>query len=129
MILVKCPRCELNYMTSADTLCKVCYREAHHAELPEEPELCSECNTERALPGNDLCVYCLKERQNNFDIGKGLGDESVDLSLDDVSGMEEIIPAIQEDDPDFQEMGDAISLEEMVEQEDQDDEDDEGLDG
>ncbi len=47
-----------------------------------------------------------------------------------MSGMEEIIPAMDEDDPEFNDMGDALSLEELSEQEDQDDdEDDEDMDG
>lgn len=130
MILVKCPRCELNYMAPGETLCKVCFREVHHAELREEPELCSECNTERALPGKDLCLFCLQERKNSYGKLKVLGDGLVDLTLGDVSGMEEIIPAIEEDDPDFCVLGDALSLEEMGEQEDRDDEDeDEAMDG
>ena len=29
MALLKCPRCELNYMKSTDQMCKVCYRELH----------------------------------------------------------------------------------------------------
>ncbi len=48
------PRCELNYMNETDELCKICYREVHGAEPQEEPDICSECNVERAFPGKDL---------------------------------------------------------------------------
>ncbi len=130
MKLVKCPRCELNYMNETDELCKICYREVHGAEPQEEPDICSECNVERAFPGKDLCIFCLNEQKKSGVHPKVGEDEPVDISMDDVSGMEEIIPAMDEDDPEFNDMGDALSLEELSEQEDQDDdEDDEDMDG
>ena len=51
MILVKCPRCELNYMKSTEQMCKVCYREMHGKLPVEEAETCSTCNEAQALPG------------------------------------------------------------------------------
>lgn len=131
MTLAKCPRCELNYMNEGEELCKVCYREVHGVEPQEEPEVCSECNVERAIPGKDLCIFCLKEKKKGrTHHAKPNEEESVDIGLDDVSGMEEIIPDLDEDDPDYHEMGDALSLEEMGEQEDQDsDDEDESMDG
>ena len=39
MTLVKCPRCELNYISGNETICKVCYREIHGKSLPEETEV------------------------------------------------------------------------------------------
>ncbi len=128
MILVKCPRCELNYMNENDELCKICYREVHGADCREEPELCSECNVERALPGKDLCIFCLKDRKKASAHTKTGEEEPVDIEMNEVSGMEEIIPEIEEDDPDFHVLGDALSLEEMSEQEDQDGDEDEGGD-
>ncbi len=131
MILVKCPRCELNYMNEGEDLCKICYREVHGAEPHEEPEICSECNVERAIPGKDLCIFCLKEKKKNRSLPHKVTDEEpVDIEMNDVSGMEEIIPDLEEDDPEYNELGDALSLEEMGEQEDQDsDDDDESMDG
>ncbi len=128
MILVKCHRCELNYMNEHDELCKICYREVHGVDSPEEPELCSECNVERALPGRDLCIFCLKDRKKSRSHTKPSEEEPVDIEMNDVSGMEEIIPDIEEDDPEYHEIGDALSLEEMVEQEDRDDDEDEDMD-
>ena len=87
-VLVKCPRCELNYMSENEELCKVCYREVHGVAYREEPELCSECNVERALPGKDLCIFCLKDRQKARGLNKIDEEESVDIGMDDVSGME-----------------------------------------
>jgi hypothetical protein len=130
MILVKCPRCELNYIHEGEELCKVCFREVHGAEPQDEPEICSECNTERALPGKDLCIFCLKEKKKNRSYHKAMDEEPVDLDMNDVSGMEEIITDLDEDDPDYHELGDTLSLEEMGEQEDQEsDDEDEFTDG
>ena len=53
-------------------------------------------------------------------------DEPVEIGLDPVSGMEEIIPEMaEEDDPDYHALGDALSLEALSEQENEDDEDEE----
>lgn len=123
MTLLKCPRCELNYMKSTEQICKVCYREIHGKLPQEEVELCSTCNESPAIPGKDVCLYCLREMNKQKGIKEDL-DEPVEIGLDPVSGMEEIIPEMEEDDPEFHAIGDALSLEEMSEQEDKDEEED-----
>ena len=129
MTLVKCPRCELNYMKTNENICKVCYREIHGKLPSEEVEVCSTCNEAHALPGKDVCLYCLREMNKQKGV-KDIPEEPVEIGLDPVSGMEEIIPEMaEEDDPDFHALGDALSLEAMSEQEnDEDHEDDEELD-
>ena len=128
MTLVKCPRCELNYMKSSESICKVCYRELHGKLPAEEVEICSTCNEAPVLPGKDVCLYCLREMNKQKGIKEEL-EEPVEIGLDPVSGMEEIIPGIAaEDDPEYHVIGDALSLEAMGEQEDEDEED-EDLDG
>ena len=70
MGLVKCPRCELNYMNDTDTMCSVCRREVRgESEQFEMIELCSECGENPVVPGQELCAYCLKEqaRRNEID--------------------------------------------------------------
>lgn len=125
MSLLKCPRCELNYMKSTDQMCKVCYRELHGKLRVEEVEICSTCNEAKALPGKDVCLYCLREMDKQKGIKTEL-DEPVEIGLDPVSGMEEIIPEMAEDDdPDYHALGDALSLEALSEQENEDDEDEE----
>lgn len=127
MALVKCPRCELNYLKDSDTMCKVCYRELHGKLPSDDIEICSTCNEAKALPGKDVCLYCLREMDKQKGIKTEL-DEPVEIGLDPVSGMEEIIPEMSEDDdPDFHALGDALSLEAMSEQE-HDEEDDEEMD-
>ena len=61
MTLIKCPRCDLNYITPDQKYCKVCLREMKGEGEPEEVELCSICNEAPALPGKDVCLFCLKE--------------------------------------------------------------------
>ena len=133
MKLSKCPRCDLNYITETEKYCKVCLREMKGDAPKEEIELCSVCNETPALPGRDVCVFCLKEMNSdnvhsddNQDV-----EETVDAStiggMDSVSTMDEIIPEIDEDIPsqEFGEIESELSLESVREEEDQDDDEDE----
>lgn len=61
MKLIKCPRCDLNYIQENEKLCKVCQRELKGSQVEDEMELCSVCNAAPALPGRDVCLSCLKE--------------------------------------------------------------------
>ena len=131
MKLSKCPRCDLNYITEAEKYCKVCLREMKGDAPREEIEMCSVCNEAPALPGHDVCVFCLKEMNNGGVRGDEGQDteEAVDTSaiggMDSVSTMDEIIPEIDEDIPsqEFGEIESELSLESVREEEDQDDED------
>ena len=51
MTLMKCPRCDLNYITPDQKYCKVCLREMKGEGGADEVELCSICNEAPALPG------------------------------------------------------------------------------
>ena len=98
----------------------------------EEVELCSICNEAPALPGKDVCLFCLKEmNQNDSEDGENGDQGSVDASnigdMDSVSGMDEIIP-----DPDdsmnpqeYGEMEHELSLEEVREDEERAENDEE----
>ena len=133
MKLSKCPRCDLNYITEAEKYCKVCLREMKGDAPREEIEMCSVCNEAPALPGHDVCVFCLKEMNNGGVRGDDGQDaeETVDTSaiggMDSVSTMDEIIPEIDEDIPsqEFGEIANELSLESVREEEDQDDDEDE----
>ncbi len=117
MALVKCPRCELNYMESTEKYCKVCYREIHGSDMRDEPELCSVCNEAQALPGKDVCLFCLKEMLG----AKEESDDAqpVDVADNSVSTMDEIAPGIGAEipDPEYSEINKDLSLEEMEEKE------------
>lgn len=132
MKLVKCPRCELNYITESEKYCKVCLREMKGEAPKDEIELCSVCNEAPALPGRDVCLFCLKEMNGNAGRDNGQEpEEPVDsaslASMDSVSTMDEIIPEIDEDIPsqEYGEIESELSLESVREDEEneQDDED------
>lgn len=132
MTLMKCPRCDLNYITPDQKYCKVCLREMKGEGEPEEVELCSICNEAPALPGKDVCLFCLKEmNQSNNDESEAAMQEGVDANnigdMDSVSGMDEIIPD-EDDDISSSEYGDMeheLSLEEVREDEERDADDEE----
>ena len=129
MRLIKCPRCELNYITPEEGYCKVCKREMKGEPQHEEVELCTVCNEHPALPGKDVCLFCLKEMNANDDRDTEETETPVDESslggIDPVSAMDEIIPDIPEDihDREYNEIENEMSLEEL-EQEEADEDDD-----
>lgn len=94
MALVKCPRCELNYMNDTDEMCSVCRREVRgESEQFEMLELCSECGENPVVPGYELCSSCLKElqRRNTPESTDDVGvHEETPIGLDSVSSMDEI---------------------------------------
>ena len=126
MALIKCPRCELNYIQEDEGYCKICKREMKGEGQREEIELCTVCNEHPALPGKDICLFCLKEMNASSDRDDEEADARVDeasLDIDPVSSMDEIIPEIDEDIPDreYNEIENDLSLEEMEDEEAEDD--------
>ncbi len=132
----KCPRCDLNYIPASERYCKVCMREMKGDNAQDEIEMCSVCNENPALPGRDICLFCLKEMGAQQQSSGGSthdesadGEENVDTrsltSMDDVSSMDEI-PEVDTDIPagEFEKMaGEISSLESMREEEAEDDDD------
>ena len=111
MALVKCPRCELNYMNDTDTMCSVCRREVRgESEQFEMVELCSECGENPVVPGHELCAQCLKEqaRRDDLDNDEEIQHEPASIEIDSVSTMDEIELDIggDLDDEDFSEDAD-----------------------
>ena len=128
MQLVKCPRCDLNYIREDEKYCKVCLRELKGEKNADEVELCSICNEEPALPGRDVCIFCLKEmnKSNSLPEEQEEGNaEPVDTNsigdMDSVSGMDEIIPEVEDDSDipsqEFGEIENELSLEDVREDE------------
>ncbi len=130
MKLIKCPRCELNYIQETEKYCKVCLREMKGEQANDEMELCSVCNAAPALPGRDVCLSCLKEMNAG---GGADGDDepaAVDettIGLNSVSTMDEIIPQIHEEIPEneFGDIENELSLESVIEDEEKDADEDE----
>ena len=131
MRLIKCPRCELNYIAPEEGYCKVCKREMKGEKQQDEIEMCTICNEAPALPGKDVCLFCLKEMNANAGRDEDEAEEEpvdeASLGIDPVSGMDEIIPEIDEDIPqrEYDEIENDLSLEEMGEDEAEGDEEDE----
>ena len=127
MGLIKCPRCELNYMLDTDKMCSVCKREVRgESEQYEMLELCSECGENPVVPGQELCAYCLKElAQRDSDTQSEetvVTDTSTIGGIDSVSTMDEIELDLNEgmDDESFAEDDDGF----FGDDDDEDDEDD-----
>ena len=139
MQLVKCPRCDLNYIREDEKYCRVCLRELKGEKNQEEVELCSICNEEPALPGRDVCLFCLKEMNKSNSVPEEQEEDSaepVDTSnigdMDSVSGMDEIIPEVQDDgdipSQEFGEIENELSLENVREDEEREAEKEEAED-
>lgn len=134
MKLVKCPRCELNYITENEKYCKVCLREMKGETPKEEVELCSICNEAPALPGRDVCLFCLREMGGDDgheqEENGEQGDASSMSSMDAVNTMDEIMPEIEDDIPsqEYGEIENELSLESVREDEENQEDDDENED-
>ena len=130
MNLVKCPRCDLNYILDTEKFCKVCLREMKGSHVEDELEMCSVCNEAPALPGHDVCLSCLKEMNGTAnDDGEenaAVVDESA-IGLNSVSTMDEIIPQMDDDD-DFSDLEGDLSLESVIEDEENEADEDEDND-
>lgn len=128
MKLIKCPRCELNYMFENETMCSVCKKDVKGEQEPDDMiELCSECGENPVIPGQEVCAFCLKEMQRRSEVSAnddGVSDPTAqDLDIDSVSSMEEIEMA---DDDGGENFGDEEFDDEDKEDEEEDkDEEDE----
>ncbi len=129
MALIKCPRCELNYIQDTEGYCKVCKRDMKGEVQREEIEMCTICNEAPALPGKDACLFCLKEMNanNNDNNEDNVHVDETSLDIDPVSSMDEIIPEIDDGIPEreFDEIENDLSLDALGEEEMEDDEEDE----
>ena len=127
MGLIKCPRCELNYMNDTDTMCSVCRREVRgESEQFEMIELCSECGENPVVPGQELCAFCLKEqsRSDEMDADEEIVREPANIEIDSVSTMDEIELDIG-GDLDDEEFADDADFEEEEDEDDLEDDEDE----
>ena len=127
MSLIKCPRCELNYMNDTDKMCSVCRREVRgESEQFEMIEMCSECGENPALPGQELCAYCLKElaRRSAVSTDDAIESGTANIEIDSVSDMDEIELDLHGDLDDEVFAEDAKGAFDDDEEEDEDDEKD-----
>lgn len=93
MHLVKCPRCELNYMKEGDKYCEVCRKELRgEDENDDSLEMCTECNEHPVIKGEDLCLFCLREKKRQENMDKKGEDEInvVDGEIDELPEVAEL---------------------------------------
>ena len=126
MKLIKCPRCELNYMYENETMCSVCRKDVRGEPEPDDMiELCSECGENPVIPGQEVCAFCLKEMQRRSEDSHsddGVSDPSSrDLDIDTVSSMEEIEMDVDPDGAEnFGEDDDMFDSDDMEDEEEED---------
>ena len=96
MGLIKCPRCELNYILDGGELCSVCREEVRGMHSTDDSILlCSVCGELPALPGQDMCKACLVEMRS-IDILSTDNEEDEaavetnEMKPDPISGLDEM---------------------------------------
>lgn len=118
MGVTKCPRCEINFIKEEDGVCAICRRELKGEAPKEDPvELCVECGEHPGVPGEELCIFCLKERELADTLVKSTDaatvdvpdDEDIELDDNDIpeQELEQIhkefgIDEVEVDDADFE---------------------------
>ncbi len=107
---IRCPRCELNYITKGEKFCSVCKQEMQVGGGDSvddlDMELCPICKTNYIQPDELMCPTCYAERMNdpNYD-----GDE--DKEWDDYINRDD-----QEEDygdSSDEELGDMASVKDL----------------
>ena len=58
MAIIKCPRCDINFIREEEGYCSICKREMR-GEMPKDDavEMCIECGEHPAVPGEELCAF------------------------------------------------------------------------
>lgn len=106
---IRCPRCELNYITSKDKLCSVCKKEVEAAfkkddddfDIGDEFDICPVCKTNYIREDEDMCANCARER----DLDRALHGDSI--LYDDLSEQDDYENDRLKNDDEF---GDMISI-------------------
>lgn len=100
MRVMKCPRCEINFIREDEKFCSICRREIKGEAAPEvNMDMCIECGENPAAPGEDLCLSCLNDRKlPDDDVVIGEIDGDVQLVDEDLSLMDEIDGPMQNED-------------------------------
>lgn len=101
MRVMKCPRCEINFIREDEKVCSICRRDIKGEAAPETNiDMCIECGENPSAPGEDLCVFCLNERKITVeDPAVEEIDGDVAIVDEDLSMMDEIDTMPTEDIP------------------------------
>lgn len=139
---IRCPRCELNYITKEEKYCSVCKKEMQvgGGDFVDESELeiCPICKTNYIQPDEIMCASCYAERISdpNYDgeedsewndyINRDEEDmitDNPDEELGDMASVKDL----DDDDDDYDDFDDdddlgvVIDEEDMIDEEDDDD--------
>lgn len=102
MSIIKCPRCDINFIREEEQHCSICKREMKGEMAKEDPvDMCIECGENPAAPGEELCAVCLNDRKEADEAIEPADDratddgDSDDISIDEM----EIVPLQPEDIP------------------------------
>ena len=142
---IRCPRCELNYITKDEGVCSICKQEMKVGgglidEL--EMELCPICKNNYIQPDEVMCASCYEERVNdpNFDEDSAEWnkyinpdeEDNMDYSQEEFGDMATVKSLDEMDDLDDDDLDDDMDLDDdldvMVGDEDKDDLDDLDMD-
>ena len=128
MSIIKCPRCDINFIREEEQYCSICKLEMK-GEAPKDDavEMCIECGEHPAAPGEELCIYCLNDRKAaDEETAKSDGSDDLSVDEDDIGLDMEIVPMQAEDIPEDER--EKIHRELGFEDADSDDEEDEDED-
>lgn len=99
MALIKCPRCELNYIQEDDGLCSVCKREVDRRGDQEDAlDICPLCNEHPVLAGEEYCVLCLREMIKDKEREEDQPVAGPAIHLEPVTEMQEIDLVLDDED-------------------------------
>lgn len=135
MALIKCPRCELNYIQDTQDLCEICKKGIKGGD--EAPEICIECGERPVMPGEELCRVCLRDA-----LGKAasavpvISEDGEEAELDEEEevfipeAVDVLVEELPIEDDVTEIIGDVIEvpLDEVVEEEEESQEDEIPLD-
>lgn len=132
MSVIKCPRCDINFIREEDGYCPICKKEMK-GEMPKDDpsEFCIECGEHPALPGEELCLECMKAQQLALEnVENGEDDEKIvkvaNDETDDIVEDEDLVVDEPLHDPDIPDTElKAIHLELGFDDEDEDETGDE----
>lgn len=111
----KCPFCELNYIKDDDRYCRVCARDMHVLDDPQETvEMCIVCGEYPVQPGSELCSRCIREHKRIVDLSGNdtYSDEAAEDILDESEELKEVGMSIELTPSDNTEDGLSIPMDE-----------------
>jgi ribosomal protein S14 len=105
-------------MEETDKICRVCFREIHGMDMPDEQEMCTICNEVPVMPGKVFCSICFREMNGEKvdDLetpSEDDEDEPIHSGAETVSTMDEIVPDLTDSDipePELREIDKDLSL-------------------